>query len=246
MEKIKVGIVNYLNTKPLLFGLEREAVKENIELIQDYPSHIAQYLLDNSIDIGLVPVAVIPRLKEYHIVSSACIGAVGPVASVCLLSKVPLADIKYILLDYQSRTSVNLLKVLVKFHWNLNVTFIDTNEDFVDRIEGDTAGLLIGDRCLQNRSKFPFVFDLAETWIEMTGLPFVFAAWVSNKPLPETFIADFNHANKLGLEHIDQVVAATSYAHYDALTYFTKNISYDLTEKKRKGLALFLEYLLKL
>src|SRR5688500_8622220 len=110
--KIKVGIVNYLNTKPLLYGIERSPVLEEIELIKDYPSNIASALLKNEIDVGLVPVAIIPRLKYYELITDYCISCDGPVASVCLFSDVPLAEVETVLLDYQSRTSVELARIL--------------------------------------------------------------------------------------------------------------------------------------
>ena len=77
----------------------------------------------------------------------------------------------------------------------------------------------------------------------MTGLPFMFAAWISNKPLPEDFIEEFNAANALGFKHLDEVIAENPYPVYDLHTYYTHNISYELTEEKRKSLNLFLEYL---
>ena len=89
LKKIKVGAVSYLNTKPLLYGIKHHPVFQQMELIEDYPSHIAQLLIDDKIDLGLIPVAVIPALKEYHIITDYCIGANGAVASVCLFSQVP-------------------------------------------------------------------------------------------------------------------------------------------------------------
>ena len=69
MKKIKVGAVSYLNTKPLLYGIERsDELMQQIELVKDYPSKIARQLLDNGIDIGLVPVAVIPQMKAHYII----------------------------------------------------------------------------------------------------------------------------------------------------------------------------------
>src|SRR4051812_30744932 len=98
-----------------------------IELSMDYPAKIAQQLIDGEVDVALVPVAIIPKLKEYHIISDYCIGAEGPVASVCLFSEVPLHDIKRIFLDYQSRSSVALLKLLIREHWKLDVELVDTS-----------------------------------------------------------------------------------------------------------------------
>jgi chorismate dehydratase len=243
LEKIKVGIVNYLNTKPLLYGIHRSAVMEQMELVPDFPANVARDLLAGTIDMGLVPVAIISKLKEAHIVGNYGIGADGVVASVCLLSQVPMDEIQEVLLDYQSRTSAALVQVLLEKYWKKKVIFIDTQEEFSDRIKGSTAGLVIGDRCLSLRNKMPYVYDLGEAWKNFTGLPFVFACWVSNKVLPETFVTAFNEANKAGLDQIDKVVAEVNFPEYDLHTYYTKNISYFLDDRKIQGLKLFLSYI---
>ena len=113
MDKIKVGIVNYLNTKPMLYGIERSPVMDRIELIREYPSRVAHELIKGHIDVGLVPVAVIPQVRGAQIITDYGIACDGPVASVSLLSNVPMEEIKTVLLDYQSRTSANLVKILL-------------------------------------------------------------------------------------------------------------------------------------
>ena len=242
MKKIKVGAVSYLNTKPLLYGIEHsDELMQQIEMVRGYPSEIAKQLLDNNIDIGLVPVAIIPKLKEYHIVSDYCIGADGDVASVCLFSHVELDKVEKILLDYQSRTSVALCKVLLKNHWKKNVVLEDAKHDFAEEIQGTTAGVLIGDRALRQRKRSEFIYDLAGEWRRFAQLPLVFAAWISNKKLPEDFIKLFNQKNGEGLKNIEAVIRENECDYYDLHTYYTKNISYELTREKIKGMNLFLE-----
>jgi len=243
--KWRIGAVSYLNTRPLLFGLEQSGLMSQIELIKTYPAVIAQDLIDGNIDMGLVPVAVIPLLKEAHLVSKYCIGAESAVASVCIFSDVPMDQIDKVYLDYQSRTSVQLAKILLKDFWKKEVEFIKADEHYINQINGSSAGVIIGDRALLARSNFKYIYDLAEAWIEHTGLPFVFATWIANKPIPEHFIKAFDLANEYGLSHIDDVVASITDAssNYDLNTYFTKNISYDFNEQKKKGLALFLKSL---
>jgi chorismate dehydratase len=241
LKKIRVGAVSYLNTKPLLYGIKRHPVINEIELIEDYPSKIAQMLIDDEVDIGLIPVAATLRLKEWYIDSDYCIGSDGIVASVCLFSEVPIDEIESVYLDYQSRTSVNLAKVLLKEYWKKDVQFIDaTGEDFRDRLTGTTAGVIIGDRALKQRSKSKCIYDLGEAWKNHTGLPFVFAAWIANKKLPEEFVAAFNEANALGLEKIEEVVKENEFEYFDLQKYYTSCISYKLDAEKKKGLALFL------
>lgn len=243
--KIRVAAVSYLNTKPLIYGFEQGMMKDDIDLVFDYPANVARMLVNDEADIGLVPVATIPLLKEHHIISDYCIGADSEVASVCLFSEVPLEKIEKILLDYQSRTSVALLKILLKYHWKRQPEFIQSIEGYEKEITGITAGLVIGDRALKQRIQSAYIYDLATAWHDMTRLPFVFAAWVSNKKLPVDFIASFNNATGEGLQHIDDIVKANSFPYYDLKTYYTSNIGYMLDEKKREGLNLFLKFLEK-
>jgi chorismate dehydratase len=244
LKKIKVGAVSYLNTKPLLYGIKRSAgLMGQAEIVEEYPSKIAGMLVDGSIDVGLVPVAIIPKLGEWHIISDYCIGAEGDVASVCLFSEAPIEKIETVLLDYQSRTSVNLCKILLRHYWKKEVVLEVAKEDFRSHINGTTAGVVIGDRALEQRKISPYIYDLAGTWKAMTGLPFVFAAWIANKKLPENFIHLFNQANAVGLQNIDAVIAENEFAAYSLETYYTQNISYLLTDDKRKGLDRFLELL---
>ncbi len=239
--KIRVGIVNYLNTKPLLFGIEHSEIIGEIELIKDYPSKIASRLVEDEIDLGLVPVAVIPGLAESHIITDYCIGSNGRVASVCLFSEVPLNQIKRVLMDYQSRTSVALARLLLREFWKVDPEIINTTDEYQSEIRGSTAGLLIGDRALAQRNHSPYIYDLGEAWKLHTGLPFVFAAWVSNKKLPEDFVNAFNSANAEGLAHLDEIATLNANPNIDLKKYFTEFISYKLDEPKRKGLELFLE-----
>lgn len=226
-----------------MYGLTRSGLMDRIDLIEDYPSRVAAMLLNDEIDIGLVPVAIIPRLKEAQILTDYCIGTEGEVASVALFSEVPVTAITRVLLDYQSRTSVNLAKILLKEYWKQAPELEDAREDFRTQICGTTAGIVIGDRALEQRKISAFTYDLGTAWRTHTQLPFVFAAWVANKPLGEDFADAFNLANGYGIRHIDEVVAENPYPVYDLKKYYTENISYILTDEKRKGLALFLEKL---
>jgi len=239
--KIRVGIVNYLNTKPLIYGLERKPISEMIDLVGAYPSRLAQMLKNDEIDVGLIPVAAILELPTYYIIGNYCIGAEGEIASVGLFSEVPMKEIKKIYLDYQSRSSVELLKWLITESWGIHPEIVlAEDEDYRSEIKGTTAGLVIGDRALEQRKVSTFIYDLGSEWRSITGLPFVFAAWVSTKPLPEEFIKVFDDANSLGLLHIEDIVAAASYGLYDLNKYYKLHLSYQLDDRKRKGMEKFL------
>ena len=241
--KVRIGSVSYLNSKPLLYGFEQGMMKNDIDLRIDYPSAIARQLLDDTIDLGLVPVAIIPELKEYHIVSDFCIGCDGEVATVCLFSDVPLDEIKTILLDYQSRTSVELLKLLLKDHWKISPTLVNAGKEYEKTIGGTTAGLVIGDRAFVQHTRSVYVYDLGKAWKDMTGMPFVFAAWVSNKKLLDSFAESFNKTTGTGLNYIDEIAQQNNSSDVDLKKYYTSNISYQLVNEKRKALDIFLNTL---
>jgi len=244
-KKWRIGAVSYLNTRPLLLGMEQSPFRDNIDLVKSYPAQIAQDLLDDTIDIGLVPVAIMPLLANPQIVSKYVIGSEGAVASVALFSQVPMDQIEKLYLDYQSRTSVALAKVLLSKYWNKEVEFLTATEGYINEISGTTAGTIIGDRALTSLKRFEHIYDLGLAWKAHTGLPFVFAAWVSNKPIPSAFMKAFDAANEYGLKHLDEVIAlipATEQV-YDLHKYYTENISYEFTPEKRRGLEKFLEAL---
>ena len=160
LNKIRVAAVSYLNTKPLLYGIRRHGVSKEIELVEDYPARIAQMLIEDRADVGLIPVAATTRLPEWHIVGDYCIGSEGPVASVAIFSEVPIRNVETVLLDYQSRTSVNLARILLKEFWRKDVKLVDASgEDYRSQIRGTTAGVVIGDRALEQRLRSNYIYD---------------------------------------------------------------------------------------
>lgn len=241
--KVKIGAVSYLNTKPLVYAFEQGAMDNQLEITFDYPSKVAQKLQQNEIDLGLVPVAVIPKIENAQIVSDFCIATDGEVASVCLFSDVPLHQIESILLDYQSRTSVALLKILLQQHWKISPVIIEATEGFENQISGTTAGLIIGDRALLKRNAYQYVFDLGMAWKEMTGLPFVFAVWLANKELDKVFVHQFNQSIEEGLTNIELIAKKQNFAEYDLLHYYRRNINYQFDENKKRSLDRFLSLL---
>jgi chorismate dehydratase len=247
MDKIKISAVSYLNTKPLLYGILQHPIQKNIDLTLDIPSVCAEKLRSGAADLGLVPVAILPELKNSQLISDYCIGATGAVATVCVFSQVPIEDIEQIYLDYHSRTSVELLKILLRNYWKMNPLLLPSAAGYEQKIKGSTAALIIGDRAVGLNKQYPYVYDLGAIWTEMTQLPFVFAAWVSCKPLEARFIQQFNQALKNGIQHIPQLTYLLQSPHpdFDLKYYYTNNISYHLDEAKKKGLKLFLSYLEK-
>jgi len=241
---LKISAVSYLNTVPFIHGLKISELIHNIDLQLDYPSICADKLINGTVDLALVPVAVIPKLKNSYIISDYCIGADGAVDTVCLYSDVPVTEIESIGLDYQSLTSVALLKVLLKEYWQLKLELKKVDIGFEDNIKGKHAALVIGDRAFAMNTKHAYIYDLSAIWKELTGLTFVFAAWVSNKKLPQNFISNFNTALEKGLSDIDRALDLER-DNYPNCTnpedYLNNKISYNLDSKKKKGMELFLK-----
>ena len=240
---IKISAVSYLNTIPFIYGLKNSPIFNHIELSLDFPALCADKLLNNQVDMGLVPVTVIPKLQDPHIISDYCIGSDGAVDTVCLYSDVPISEIESISLDYQSHTSVELLKILLKEYWQFSPVLIKAEVGFEDIIKGKHAALVIGDRTFSLNTKHTYTYDLSAIWKQMTDLPFVFATWVANKKLPKDFITVFNKALENGLTNIDKALAleGDNYPNCTNLEdYLNNSISYVLDVEKKKGMELFL------
>jgi len=251
-QKIRIAAVSYLNTIPFIYGIENSPYLDSsdYELKRYIPSECANKLINNQADIGLIPVAVIPKIENPEIISDFCIGAEGPVKTVLLLSKVPLNEIKTILLDYQSRTSINLVQVLAKDFWGVSPKFVKASNGYENKISGDVAGVIIGDRTFHLQEKFPYKYDLSEEWKKFTQLPFVFATWTANKKIDSQLISKFNKACSFGVDNIEKALedyyqrgyAETNFNYVD---YLKKYISYTFDSPKKQALNLFLKALEK-
>jgi chorismate dehydratase len=244
VKKIRISAVSYTNTKPFLYGLQHSAILNEIDLSLDMPSDCAQKLIDDKVDIGLIPVAATLSLPYWEIVSAYCIGAVGAVNSVFIFSNCAIKDAKRVQLDPQSRSSNNLAKVLLKNLWKIQPELIVEATDYSQSADDETAFVQIGDRTFGKKAQYPFVYDLAEEWQKFTGLPFVFAAWIANKPIPAGFIEEFDKALKLGLDHRKELLKELPQRpDFDLEDYLMHRLDFNLTEDKKKALYLFLDYI---
>jgi len=226
--------------------MEHTAIRKEILLSQDSPAICAKKLSMHEADIGLVPVAVIPTLENPQIITPYCIAANGKVATVCLFSEVPIEQIKTVFLDYQSRTSVQLVQILMKEYWNREVVYTNALPGYESQIKGNAAGVIIGDRAIHFTGKFRYAYDLSEIWKLHTGLPFVFAVWISCGSLAADFLERFNSALQFGLEHRKRVSEEYKQLNTDFFSvdyYLNNNIQYELTADKYKALDFFLQKL---
>ena len=242
--RTSVSAVSFLNARPFIYGLESNSIREKINITTDSPALCAQKLRDGLTDIGLVPVAAIPAIPSGKIISPYCIGANGPVKSVLLLSNVPLTDIGTILLDYHSRTSVTLARILASRYWEVAPSWINASKGFEALIGGNTAAVVIGDKALQLHDKFKYAYDLSEEWHAFTGKPFVFACWVTIRKLNEDFLNEFTGALQYGISHIPGMLYTESnlpVSIKEASAYLENFVDYNLDEEKVEAMDLFLE-----
>ncbi|MDB4778385.1 menaquinone biosynthesis protein [bacterium] len=169
----RIGAVSYLNTKPLVYGLDSLADQCSVQY--DLPSRLADRLAAGELDVALIPSIEATTNPNYTIVSDACIGCRGPVWSVKLLSKKEPEDIKTLALDEGSRTSAALTKIILaeKYSARPDLQQLGINDDW--RTVNTDAVLVIGDRAMSaEHQPFQYAWDLGEAWHDWTGLPFVF------------------------------------------------------------------------
>lgn len=245
MNPIRITAVSYYNTLPFIYGLTHSGLLTGFELSLDVPSECARKIGSGEADVGLIPVGALTAISDYKLISNLCIGADKDVKSVLLLSNAALQTIKTIYLDTDSRTSVNLVQILAQQYWKINPEWKSLSE-LAGKLSHDEGMVLIGDKTFGLCVQYPFCYDLAGEWIKFTGLPFVFAVWISRKPLPVDFECAFQLALAWGVDHRKQSIMMADKLHIkeqELISYLKNDISYPLDELKIKGMKLFLEYL---
>lgn len=237
MKKIRISQISYLNTLPFASALSNsEYFKETSIITTDFPSECARKLANKEADIGLIPLAALGSLPEYNIITDFCIACDGEVSTVMLFSDVPLEQTEKIILDYQSKTSVMLTRLLAANYWEINPQWINGYKGYENDIREKTAGLIIGDRCFEKKGKYKYSYDLGKAWKEFSGKPFVFAVWVSTLPLKSDFINELNIAFEYGLQsipYLSESFEKHNLTKFEIINYLTNNIQYRLDERKK-------------
>jgi chorismate dehydratase len=244
MRSLRVGAVNYLNTKPLVEGLEGEP---GAALAFDLPSRLAGGLAAGRYDVALIPSIEFFQDPAYRVVSNACIACRGPVLSVKLFFRRPPAEIRTLALDEGSRTSAALTKILLAERSGLapqleplpiGASLEDTSADAV---------LLIGDRAIHSPAgQFAEVWDLGDVWTRHTELPFVFAMWVARAGVdPEDVEGALAAARDRGLARLPAIAEREAPAQGltvpQCLAYLRDNLHFYLGPAELRGLTRFYE-----
>jgi chorismate dehydratase len=242
--KLRVGIVNYLNSKPLAWGLLQGEHADHFLTSTHPPARVAELLAAGDLDIGLIPSIEAQRIPGLQILPGLCVAATREVRSVLLVSRLPIAEIGAVALDENSRTSAALVRIVLAEAHGLRPRFSTTRADLVTMLAEADAALLIGDPALHvDRHKY-FVLDLAAEWRLLTGLPFVFAVWAVR---PGVDLADlqshFERSLARGLAALATLVQESSremgLAASEIHDYLTASLSYRLGEAEVRGLEEF-------
>ena len=240
----KVSVVQYLNTAPLVWGMLHGEQRGRYEMSFTTPALCADALRRREVDVGIIPSIEYQRLEKAQIIAGVSIAAKNAVKSVLLLSKVPVAKIQTVALDYSSRTSAALLGVMMSKFYLRRIATAPAAPMLEDMLKSADAALLIGDPALTYQSRVPEAYDLAAEWRKFTGLPFVFAIWVGYEDARlGKFGKDFLDSRDFGLAHVDDIAAE----HAPLLkmepeavkVYLTRNIDYSLDDENCRGLRLF-------
>ena len=243
MPALRLSVVQYLNTVPLIWGMLHGEQRGKFELQLTVPSGCADAIAQRQAEVGIVPSIEYQRLDGVEILPGMSIASKREVKSVLLLSKMPLAKVQTVALDESSRTSAALVRILMHKFYSRRVNFSPAAPEPGEMLRQADAALLIGDPALTYNGPAE-VYDLAQEWRKFTGLPFVFAVWMgqSGANLCRRH-ADFAASLDFGLAHIDDIAA--EYAPKLGMTpsavkvYLTRNIDYSLDEENRQGLKLF-------
>lgn len=242
---LRLGAVSYLNTKPLVHGLD--AYPDQFDLRFDVPAKCAELLREGTVDLGLIPAIEYLR-GDYSIVPGIAIASDGEVATVAIFTRKPIAKVETLALDLSSRTSVALTRVLCAKRWGIAPKFTSAEPDLEAMLQKADAALVIGDPAFdidpaaQNVTKI----DLGAEWKALTGLPFVYATWVGRPgaatPAQCRALLD---AKQRGLANLPEIAKQASggdpAAEQRALSYLRDNLRFDLGAAEQAGLSKFHE-----
>lgn len=243
--QMQIGAVSYLNSRPLIEGLE--GLLPSANLVLDYPSRLADALSNGQLDVALIPSIEYFRRPGYEVISDACVAARGEVLSVKLYCRVHPGQIRTLALDEGSRTSAALTKVILAERYGVIPKTEPLSMESATTDSGADAVLLIGDRAMHSpEESFVEVMDLGQFWYDWTGLPFVFAMWVARREVNTEGVDEaLSHARDLGIANVADIAREEAprlgISETLAHTYLTRNLHYHLTSAERSGLKLFSE-----
>ncbi len=225
---------------------KKQFLNNNFYIHSYPPAQCVDEVLTGRCNIGLLPVFAAYKNPLLHRITNFGIACTGKVASVMLLSHTPLQNIKSIILDYQSNTSIHLTQILCKYFWEIQPEFSNALPGFESTKNSD-AIVLIGDRVFQYQHQFKYRYDLGEEWFKFTALPFVFAAWYSIHNLDSILINTLNNWFLEGTQELMGYIQENKHLFtFDLESYLTHNIQYSISHKMEQGMQLYFDYCKKM
>ncbi len=246
IQRGNIAAVSYLNTVPFVYGINRADGLRG-KLLLSPPSQCVESYRNGQADIALIPVEAIPALTDASVVGRYCLGTNGGVRTVVLMSDHPLESITTIYTDSHSVTSARLVAILCAELWKITPRFVPmVDYSAIESRKDGEAFLLIGDKVFGYEGRMACSYDLSDAWKELTGLPFVFAAWVARKGVSVEEVDELNRALAYGVAHIPQAIEELGHDGKPyALEYLTRNIDFEFDIQKRQALSLFWEKSMK-
>jgi chorismate dehydratase len=244
LPKLRVGIVNFLNSKPLAWGFLKGHHADLFAPTYHPPSMVARLLGQGALDIGLIPSVEVQRIPGLKVLPDLCVASRHEVKSVLLVSRGPIEEVKKVALDQNSRTSVALVRILLQERWGLHPEYVHERPDPERMLSEADAALVIGDPALKVEREKYRIWDLAAEWNALTGLPFVFAVWAVR---PEVDVPDlpfyFKSSLRYGLSSVDilsrEAAGELGLDSADVRSYLTDNLTYFLRQEEIAGLEEF-------
>jgi chorismate dehydratase len=244
----RIAASSYLNTAPLIWSFIHGSQRDSVELFTDTaPARCAEMLVDDEVDIALVPVIEYQRIPEIAIIPDVCVGSRSAVRSVVLVTRRNnLKKVERVALDDSSRTSATLVKIIFREFLGFEPEWQTSRPDLKSMLMQADAALIIGDPAMKIPPDQFRVFDLATLWHEFTGCGFVFAMWMARKAsVAKVGLVDFASARDEGLAHVDEITAEykpqLGLSNDEIKTYLTDNIAFRMDEEMKKGLKLYFE-----
>jgi chorismate dehydratase len=245
LAKLRVGVVNYLNSRPLAWGFLQGRYSAVAEAVYLPPAQVADRLASGDLDIGLIPSIEFQRTPGLRVIPGLCVAATTEVRSVLLVCDCPLSQVQRVALDLNSRTSVALVKILLNDRFGANPSFTSMKPDLGAMLNEAQAALIIGDPALEVDRERHQVYDLAAEWRELTGRPFVFAIWAVRRDLSTEIGLEslFEESLRCGTEQMETVVeeaaAEMNLSRAEVKQYLTRNLNFHLGHSELQGLEEF-------
>ena len=257
MKSLRVSIVQYLNTAPLVRGFTHGPLRGKYELSFTVPSQCAEALRNGAVDVAIIPAIEYQRMNGLVVLPGLSISSKERVRSLLLIARKPLKEVRRVALDASSRSTQTLTKILCAKHWGIAPEFFEAEPDLEKMLERADAALLIGDPALQfalkmdssgelAREKKLDVYDMVEEWRALTKLPAVLAVWACRPEAVTTkVIEDFQTSLAYGMEHLDEICedasAEMKLPAGELRRYLIGNIDYGLGAENRQGLKRYYE-----